>query len=387
MKQTIKIISFLLLLITPLAKVSAQSATTELKDTGWEFGFNFGGTLNFTDVDQDLGGGFGFTLGKWITRPTSTFGFGLRGRYLYTQVKGLSTDKAFGIQKNASLNGSNSTLDYTTPGYIYPNFKTTIHDFSFEGMLSLQTLRQNSGIILYGFGGIGLLGHKTKYNQKNNLGQKYDYSNIDHTAGDETIENQLEDKWDDSYETHAPGNKNTNLSFMPSLGLGIGYQFSRSFSINIETRMSYALDDKIDGHRWNDNNELTNTKERFNYFSMNFRWRIFGGTRGTSSSSEDAVVENEESEEEEDKLTDNKPQQDTPAPPKVNITVPSYNNATVNNKKLKVSAKIHNVKNEDNITFILNGRKDNTFSFYNSNNVLINRIVLIKGSNTIEIAA
>ena len=46
------------------------------------------------------------------------------------------------------------------------------------------------------------------------------------------------------------------LKFMPSLGIGIGYQLSPPFSVGLEHKVTYALTSEING--FNDDNIMIN---------------------------------------------------------------------------------------------------------------------------------
>ena len=52
-----------------------------------------------------------------------------------------------------------------------------LNDFSFEGVLSLHKLREKTGVLLYGFGGLGIVDYRVKADYLN--GQvPYNYSNL-----------------------------------------------------------------------------------------------------------------------------------------------------------------------------------------------------------------
>ena len=76
------------------------------------------------------------------------------------------------------------------------------------------------------------------------------------------------------------------LKFMPSLGIGIGYQLSPSFSVGLEHKVTYALASEING--FNDDN--INDKYHYTAFRINFD--IFRN-RGRSQSYIEENVEEE----------------------------------------------------------------------------------------------
>ena len=74
------------------------------------------------------------------------------------------------------------------------------------------------------------------------MAHPYDYSSINTSAGHQQIATDLRNLSDLDFESEvlAP-----ELTFMPSLGLGLGYQFTDKFSMGIEHKITYALDNDI----------------------------------------------------------------------------------------------------------------------------------------------
>jgi len=73
-------------------------------------------------------------------------------------------------------------------------------------------------------------------------------------------------------------------------------------------------------------------------------------------------------------------------PPTVDITTPN-NNATTDTKRAAVKAKILNINSKGDITFTVNGRNSNDFSYSNSSKTLTANVDLKEGNNTIKVKA
>ena len=107
-----------------------------------------------------------------------------------------------------------------------------------------------------------------------NDGNPYDYSSINTSAGHQQIATDLRNLSDLDFESEvlAP-----ELTFMPSLGLGLGYQFTEKFSMGIEHKITYALDNDISYLPSDGPNDI------YHYTALTLRWNLFNG--GGSSSS------------------------------------------------------------------------------------------------------
>ena len=128
----------------------------------------------------------------------------------------------------------------TTSFLGYENYRLALHEHTLEGVLTLNRLRESTGILLYGFGGVGLTNYSVKANYENGIFGDYNYSSIDNSQSPNEIVDDLDRILDNSYETTI---KERGTDFMPSLGFGIGYQFPYHFSMGIEHKITYALAD------------------------------------------------------------------------------------------------------------------------------------------------
>ncbi len=259
----------------------AQNSTTTLTPGYWTFGLNAGLAYQSSDVKSTLDGfGFGATLGKNVFyRPGAPLAFDLRGRFLYTRQYGLDPLRSYDIANNQALNGAN-LLDYTSypvefeepRGFVYHNHKTNTAELSLEGLLTLNQLRERTGIHVGLFGGIGLDWFKTRTDQADINGNEYfaGYDNIDENRSNSVIRNELRRLLDGDYETIADGNsEDGTLKFMPSLGLELGYQLSPNFLVYGGHRVTFSGTDALDGVR---SSSLDN--DLYHYTNLGLRWTI-----------------------------------------------------------------------------------------------------------------
>ena len=236
-----KVILILLTLFIGISCVDAQYINYK-DDSGWNFGLNIGGTWQEKEpsyglLDTTLSKPFagfsgGFTLGKALyEKEGKFFSFDLRFRYLGGKNYGWIAIADSFANPNIMPGSSDSV-------YAYHNFKMELNEFDLEGVLTLNRLREKTGIILYGFGGIGL----NYYNLSRDvidgnatpsfdLGSPYDYSSLPSNGDDQQIAQELRNMSDLDFETEV---SEKAFKFMPSLGLGFGYQFSEKFSMGLE---------------------------------------------------------------------------------------------------------------------------------------------------------
>lgn len=361
-------------------------------DSGLILGFNVGGTWQQSDLKSYAGVGFGATLGCRLYRQQGSFlSVDARFRYLWGQNYGVGLTRNRGLANNAAFNGTlNPSLDYeSSPGYMFDNYKMELNDFSLEAVLTLNSLRERTGIIIQGFAGIGLTQYKVFTDQGsedlfgfNNA--PYDYTTIDTTASPTTIESQLESLWDGTYETRADGNAETQVRLMPHLGVALGYQFGPHFSMGIEHRVSFARNDAIDGVQWNnDNSAMVGQNDRYHYTALVFRFRL--GRGGGGYNPPDRPIDNYS----QNPNPNPNPDPITPTPtvrkPVVNITDPISSPHETSSSIHILRANVFYVDGWENITFKQNGVISTDFTFNPATNEFISSVNLQPGSNVYEI--
>ena len=281
-----------LYIIVFLTNVSVAQYVNYNNDTGWNLGFNLGGTWQETERQNNnsafsrpfAGFSRGFTLGKSIyEKEDKFFSFDLRFRYLKGENSGW-TAIADSFASPYGIYGM--PFDNDDSVFAYQNYQMKFNEYTFEGVLTLNELREKTGLIIYGFGGVGL----TYYNINRDIlngttditfsGDPYDYSSLSFISDRQTAIDlkRLSDK---NFETEIERNK---LKFMPSLGLGVGYQFNERWSMGVEHKITYALSNNI--------NDIDNTSinDKYHYTALKLNFDISSGKTTTYNS--ESISEN-----------------------------------------------------------------------------------------------
>ncbi len=371
------------------------------KDYGWNFGFNMGGSwqrqeafinqndTTFTKPYAGFSGGF--TFGKAIyEKEGKFFAFDLRFRYL----KGKNFGWTAVTDSFASPNGVYGMPFSNDSVFAYHNYKMKLNEFDLELVLTLNKLREKTGIILYGFGGVGLTYYNVNRDILNgsssfNTGELYDYASISTGVSDQEISRQLRNLSDLHFETEIVDDQ---LKFMPSLGLGLGYQLNDWVSVGIEHKITYALHNNLDGI----SSDLKN--DNFHYTAIKLGVNLFGdgnssggssynhndySTEQTATSNSSQTISNSTNEQQNNNNI-NLPQGN---PPLVNITNPANNNTIVHNSLFHLNAKVYYVSGAQDIQVLHNGFLITDFSFNVNTNELKANLSLSPGENIIEIIA
>ena len=81
---------------------------------------------------------------------------------------------------------------------------------------------------------------------------------------------------DGIYETNAHGFEDDagKVTFMPSVGIELGYQFTPRFSMHVGHKTTFAGVDDLDGELWDDNNVLTGDNDIHHYTNLSLQWII-----------------------------------------------------------------------------------------------------------------
>lgn len=368
-------------------------------DSGWNFGINMGGTwqpkepsysLNDTVFSKSYAGfSGGLTLGKAIyEKEGKFFSFDLRFRYLGGKNYGW-------IALADSFANPNIMPGSADSVYAYHNYKMKLNEFDLEGVLTLNSLREKTGIILYGFGGIGLNYYSVNRDVLDNSASifnddtPYDYSSINTSAGHQQIATDLRNLSDLDFESEvlAP-----ELTFMPSLGLGLGYQFTDKFSMGIEHKITYALNKDISYLPTNGPNDI------YHYTALSFKWNLFNGggssssvTSGGNYSTESTVINpspNNGSYSTNQTVVTNESQTVTTGNrPLVNIINPANSNMLVHNSEFHMNAKVYYVSSKNQITVKHNGFIISDFNYDVNSKLLRANLSLAPGKNYIEVVA
>ena len=365
--------STLLVLLMALLSISINSNAQQVGERAnntqsrydynykWTFGLGLGPSWQDSDVRARLGLGYGITLGKRLYgRPNSLFAFDLRGRLLISHTFGQDHFRSFNIASNEALNGTNG-LDYylnDDNNFVFHNHRTDMGDIDLEGVITLNRLRERTGVVVQFFGGIGLGLHRTRLDQLGADGLKYDYANVSINQSNNAIRSDILAFRDDFYETDADDlGSGIGAAFMPALGIGLGYQLTPRFSVGWEHRIAWTSTDLLDGQQWETGTQLSADNDIHHYSGLFLRWTV-GEDRGTTAER-----------------------------PIIKITDPLTNPLTVNVSTATVRADILNIFNERNITCLVNGLEYQNFQYNTSTDKFVCPVVLQEGRNQIVIRA
>ena len=397
-KLSLLIVSFL------ISIVSFSQFRNYKTDSGWNIGFNSGGTwqekeaiisgsdTSFTQSFTSLRGGF--TFGKAIYEEEgSFFAFDLRFRYLRGINYGWSRELE-------TIPASQFNHFLTNDIEAYKNYRMDLNEFSLEGVLTLNSLLEQTGIILYGFGGVGVVDYRVKTDYLNGNYQ-YNYPDLTYQS-DRNAAILLKNNSDLQFESNAPGVLGNQLRIMPSLGLGLGYQFNEVFSMGIEHKLTYAFHNNLDG--------ITSDalNDRYHYTAIKMGFNILNNGSSSQESNEmfqedyyqstvintppttinttppPTTVYNPPT----PPPTNNSPPVTEiviKTPPIVNIFNPATNYIEVSNQYYNVKAELKHVFQKQNVIFLLNNVQQPNYLFNFNNNIFSANIQLQLGQNAIKI--
>ena len=344
----------------------------------FELGFNGGVSWLKSDVKmKKLGAGFGFTFGQtYCMNTTSPLMWGWRLRYLNATTYGQDYKPSYGIKNNAVLNGETDTvLDYAhNNGFVYQNYKTHLDELSIELLIGANKLRAQTGFYPYIFGGVGLTKAVAKTDQLNDKNERYNYAAIDSTgtAGKSEVRTRLNNMSDGSYETLADGNQNPRWKFMPSLGIGFGYEVVKNIvTIGLEHKITWGLNDVLDGQRWSATNSPTGNNDMYHYTSI---WLKFSFGRGAKANHPYTTP-----------VTTY-----TPAAiplPVIMFTNPDVPNAVTNQPTIAVTGTIINIASGNDVGITANGYAVPGFTYNSETKVFSFIAPLQNGGNTFVVSA
>lgn len=370
----------------------------------FELGFNGGASWEQSDVKmKKLGGGWGLTFGQmYLENKTSPIDWGWRLRYLSANAYGQGTARSNGLKYNNVLNGGVDSLTdyYHNGGFVYSNYKTHFDEFSLEVLIGLNKMRERTKVYPYIFGGIGMTKAVAKTDQLNANNTRYNYLSIDSagnaSAGD--ITSRLNSMYDGTYETNADGSTSSSYKFMPSVGLGIGYQFTKGFSMGIEHKMTWALNDVIDGQQWANDNTITGTNDKYHYSSIWLKFSFGRGTRTTSSSTNSNANNYTTNNNTTNTTTNTTTTTNTNGngtttttttveKPRISFVSPNGSGTSVNTNTYVVSATITGINSISDVNFMQNGSSLSGYTYNSSTQAFSCPVTLSSGTNTFVLTA
>ncbi|MNK05458.1 hypothetical protein D3C87_233410 [compost metagenome] len=334
-------------------------------DSRWFWGLNVGATWTKTDVPYKPDLGYGLMLGRQFNynygKPVS---FDLRLRYLTGLWKGYNTDST-----NVSANPVYSDYNNINKPAVL-NFGTKLHELSLELAIHFNKLRERTGWDPYFFGGIGYTWYRAKGDLLNDNGFWYEYDSTKLANGSYSqaeIHSLTDKKFDTDLNSPASMGR-----FMPSLGVGIGYQVAKGVSLGIEHKTTFTMTDNFDGHV-NSKGKYANDWYHYTSFYLKFHIRRHYDEYTYQDTVRQPVVTNP---------TVTEPVR---TPPVVKITNPSVSGTTVNTNSYVIKGRIQNVNSTANVVFRQNGNYISNFTFNPSTQEFQSVVTLVPGQNTFEL--
>ncbi len=361
MRRLIRLAVLMAVAIFLTTNMTAQQTTQDRQQGDYVFGLNGGVAYQKSDVATDLSGfGFGLTYGKnLLYAPHSPFSFDVRSRFQIARSFGTDIRPSLGIANNDALNGEN-TLDYTgEPGgdFVYANHQTNQAELGMEGVLTLNGLREATGLGISFTGGVGVNWYQTKIDQRDANGlYADDYSRVDAGGAKPFNLSQLKTIRDGEYETLADGfGRAGKFGIMPSLGVELDYDLTNNLALGVGHRMTFSGTDLLDGQQWTNANALTGNNDLLHYTSLGLKYRF---------NQKNAPKRNRQ--------------------PTIELIEPYGSGLSADKALIPIKATINRVSNPFDVYLTVNGREQK-FNF--SNHTLAGQLRLKKGENKIVITA
>lgn len=240
----LRTITLLLATITIIFNTSFSQKLDHDLTSPWFFGANVGATWNHTDVKNKTYYGWGLVLGRSFNRNyANLFSYDLKFRYLGGAWRGQNRSLTnFDDYTNTTL--SQSPTDYKgIYGFSLNNFQTKAHEFNLELSLHLNRFTERTGLDPYIFGGIGATFYRSRGDLLDDSEYMYNYNLLDKYTNFDLMNFLNHD-----YETDLDGShQGFKGQFMGHLGLGIGYYFTRNFSMGFEHKTTFSQVNDFDG--------------------------------------------------------------------------------------------------------------------------------------------
>lgn len=413
-----RLLTFLFLLIAA-AQLSAQTPVADRRPL-W-VGLDMGGTWQTSDM-KPLGGiGWSFTLSRYsrLSKPGPLY-FGWRFRFMDGRNYGLTYHPLTSAQLNAESYLTQAPLNYNAApnnGVAFADYKFHFDEFSYELIVGSNGLRRH-GVLLYAFGGAGLNYWTTKTDQLDISNSMYNYTSWNMYGNMGEIMDQRGLYRDHEYETRLK----SQWSFMPSAGIGMGYQWGNGCAIGIEHRSTWALNDYIDGMSHDATGAKTPTNDMYHYDGFFVRW-TFGGNSSSSTTrntpppppnpntytqqqnptpTNTTVVTNPTPSNPNPTQTypsnpnpsnpyPNNPYPNNPQPavypPNVRFTTPATEPYTTTVPTQQLVVRVENVMYSSQIQLLINSQVSTNFSFNPNTNTMVFTHTLNPGTNVYQVTA
>ncbi len=287
----------------------------------WEIGINFGSAMVSGDVKPLINPIQNFGVGFHV-RKSLGYIFSLRLGYNFEFMTGRNWEFDANLKNNKALNGSGSynskTVNYYNNPLLRPdsteaglgmnnkfihNFRTYVHEINLSAIANLGNIkfhRERNLVNIYAFGGAGAMLFLTKTNALNENGEVYDLSKLYDetvkrnqvssgaqpdsrtTAQRKYVLKELRGILDNSYESYADREVNlvgvNNFALLPTfhVGAGVAFHATKFMTIGIEQRVTFTMNDAIDGNRWqqDDYAGLTRDNDNISYTSVSLNFHL-----------------------------------------------------------------------------------------------------------------
>lgn len=369
-----KIITLLIGILYLTTNLFSQNLDYD-NNSRWFWGLNAGGTWHTSDVQIKSGFGLGLTVGRSFNYDYGkNVSFDIRGRALYGEWKGQDRKRSNYFMEDDVL--SSGDINYKDSlGYAFRNFNTDVGRLSIELVMHLNSVKERTGIDPYIFAGIGYSWYRANGNYlKTNDNNSDDIEMYDYASWDEKLTNKeyiaLKDNSDETILNGSSKSKK-NVSLLPSVGFGIGYQVAPRFSVGFEHKTTFTRADDFDG-LVNQNSIIKN--DLYHYSSIYLRFYVKPGKKHRTNPTAPTHTNNQV-------INRN----DDMQPPRVNFTSPFKPGTTTNVSTYGVRGDITNVYDAQDVTFSHNGRESSNFKFNPSTRAFEAQVTLNEGENTFEV--
>ncbi len=284
----------------------------------WEIGISVGNVMISGDVSTRIP-----NIG-WGAHVRKAMGYVFSARLAYSGgiAKGMNWLPAFNYGKNATwknnyiapintqsppnsgnlrqLQSTNLFLPYPVGQFtgdpVYYNYKTTTHQLSLQGIITLNNVRfhkAKSSFLIYGLGGIGGMVYESKTDAFDANGLPYNaffrsVYNAYETGNYKNRNKILRDLragMDRVYESKSDGQelrrpKLFDMTFKPILnaGFGVAFKLGKRFSLGIEEVVTWTNDDLLDGQRWQESSvgdaTLTRDFDVWHYTNVSLNYSL-----------------------------------------------------------------------------------------------------------------
>ena len=365
-----KITTLVFCLSLSLGSVFSQKIDYD-NSSNWFLGLNAGATWQTTDVANKFSAGWGLTLGRSFNyNYGKKISFDLRARYL----RGTWLGQDYDTTSLAGYTGTSLQNYKDSLGFSVNNFQADVHRLGFELVLHANGFRERTGWDPYIFGGVGFTWHQTFGDLRDETSSFYRYDTL--LLGNKSYVNNIKDN---IYDSPLDGsNKDKfNVSFMPSVGFGIGYQVGKRVTLGLEHKTTFTLIDNFDGFV----DPTSKYKDIYHYTSAYLQFR-FRGHNQTAVTDIDNVntggggVNN----------LDNSGNSGCVSP-SIKFINPASNGLVSSVINYQVALEIKDILGRDNIVFKQNGVTNLNYTYNSGTDRLESNVVLLAGLNTFEITA